>query len=94
MKNNLVTTALAGAAVVLAVLCAVCLLFFNLGSRQYQLSQAKMLDLQQKGLVLQALAADLTEYSRQHPDIDPLLQRYGMKQTNLPAASAPKTPAR
>lgn len=94
MKNNPVTMVLVGAVILVELLCAVCLYSYNTTFRHFQESQAKVADLQNKGIGLQALAVDLNEYGKRHPDIEPLLQAHGMKLslTNLPAAA--KSPAK
>jgi hypothetical protein len=91
MKNNPLTTALLGAVLVLAVLCAVCLLRYNLASRQFPVSQAKVMDLNNKGLALRSLAIELNDYAKRHPDIEPILAARNMKivNSNAPATNPP-----
>jgi hypothetical protein len=96
MKSNSLITVLLGGLILVAVCAAYFLLSYNFAYRELRRLQPRVVAATNTRAVMQALAADLLEYSKRNQDIDPLLLTVGIKggTTNALPATTPKPPSR
>ena len=96
MKTNSLAAALVGMLLVVALLTSWFAVTFNLSYLQLRRLQTRAATYTNNRALVQALGADLVEYGKRNPAIDPILQSVGLKSANATAApgSSPKPATR
>jgi hypothetical protein len=91
MKTNSLAAALVGMLLVVALLTAWFAVTFNLSYVQLRRLQSRAANYTSNRAAVQSLGADLVEYGKRNPAIEPILQSVGLKPANpapVPANSA------
>jgi hypothetical protein len=87
MKNNSMTTVLLGLLTLSALASVVLCWLYISNTRELRGYQGQAALINNNRAVINSLANDVVEYSKKHPDIEPVLQSVGLK----PGKSAPAT---
>ncbi len=96
MRNDSLTAILTGILGISALAAVLlCYLYFT-NIRNIRVLQSQMAQVQNNRALITALANDVVEYGKTHPDIGPILESVGFRSSKTAAAPAPKptTPTR
>ena len=94
MKNNPLVTVLLGL-LTLSVLASVVLCWLYISNtRELRSLQSQAGIIGNNRAVINAMASDVVEYSKKHPDIDPILVSVGLKPGSSNATTTPKPAAK
>jgi hypothetical protein len=91
MKNSPLTAILLSLLAISAVASAGFCFYYASAARQIRQIQPQVAAINNHNAAISALAADLLEYSKTHPDINPLLESAGVKARTGAAAVPPST---
>jgi hypothetical protein len=93
MKNSPLTTLLLGLLLISALASLGLTYFYGNAVKERRQMQMQIAVVQQNGQKLGLLAAELQEYSKTHPAIDPLLESVGIKQAKAGVLPLNTTPS-
>ena len=91
MKNKSFTALLVGLLFVSAVAAAVQVLRLSFATRDLRRIQPRVVEINSRLSVAQALLNDTLEYSKRNPAIDPLLQAMNFKTNAASGAASPQS---
>ncbi len=95
MKSNGLASALTGAVMISALTTAWVSTRYFFSMREWQKLQGQYMNMNNTRTAAQTLANEALEYSKSHPNIDPILYRYEIKAppgSNAPPTAAPSRP--
>ena len=93
MRSNLVLAIMVGALLCLSLLVAWLSVRHHFSLKEYEKLQGQYLRLNTTLRAAQSLAAQCVQYSKQHPDINPILEPFLKPVTNTPPVALPPAPA-
>src|SRR5256885_9711327 len=93
MKSNGLASLLTGAVMISALITAWVSAQYFFAMRQWQKLQGDYVNMNNVRVAAQSLANDALEYSRTHPNIDPILYQLDIKARPTNATAAPAAPA-